>query len=283
MAPYFARLEQGMLAIAPERNDELILDIFQGQTWHLTNVSGAPVAGVAPFNAVPKEHEIEVSSSGLAMLWCVSAYAALTLDLVRSTQSQRWGETDVTSLFSKMMGFLNYATHLTTHDADWPETLYRPDATARGEPYESINRTFFGAASWILLHEVAHIHLQHEIDLLPPEMIQQEDDADEFAACWVFEKIGYGREREFRILVVGVAVAWLLLFEPIGGDPKHPPAVNRLMRISSFFEAEPESVALEVVSHLLKILFFPAVPAQRFESAQALFDWTVSLFRSPTT
>ena len=114
---------------------------------------------------------------------------------------------------------------------------------------------------------------------MPPEMIRQEDDADKFATRWVFEQVGSCREREFRILAVGVAVAWLLLFEPIGGDPNHPPAVNRMIYISSFFGAKADSVALEVVAHLVKILFFPAEPLPEFDSAQALFDWTVELFR----
>jgi len=279
MDPYFARLEQGLLAIAPERNDELVREIFKSSKWHLTAVKGAPVAGVAPFKAVPEDRDIEVSSSGLAMLWCISAYAALTLDLVKSAQGRYGGETNVGNLFSKMKGFVDYATELRTHDKEWPHVLYRPDPNATGEPFETIDRIFLGAASWILLHEIAHVHFQHETNLLPPEMIRQEDDADKFATRWVFEQVGSCREREFRILAIGVAVAWLLLFEPIGGDAKHPPAVNRMMHISSFFGAKADSIALEVVAHLVKILFFPAEPIPEFQGAQALFDWTIELFR----
>lgn len=279
MAPYFARLEGALHAIAPERNDELVREIFKSEIWHLTAVSGASVAGVAPFKAVPKDRDIQASSSGLAMLWCISAYAALTLDLVKSACGQHGGETNVGCLFSRMKGFLDYATCLRTHDEEWPHGLHQPDPDVKGEPFETINRIFLGAGSWILLHEIAHVHFQHETNLLPPEMIRQEDDADKFATRWVFEQVGSCREREFRILAVGVAVAWLLLFEPIGGDPNHPPAVNRMIYISSFFGAKADSVALEVVAHLVKILFFPAEPLPEFDSAQALFDWTVELFR----
>ncbi len=213
------------------------------------------------------------------MLWCISAHAALTLDLVKSAGGQHGGETNVGDLFSRTKGFLDYATCLRTHDKDWPHGLYQPDPDRKGEPFETIDRIFLGAVSWILLHEIAHVHFQHETNLLPLEMIRQEDDADKFATRWVFEKVGSCRQREFRILAVGVAVAWLLLFEPIGGDPKHPPAVNRMMHISSYFGAKTDSVALEIVAHLLKILFFPADPIPEFNSAQALFDWTVESFR----
>jgi Peptidase U49 len=279
MAPYLARLEHALLAIAPERNDELVREVFKGRKWHLTAVSGAPVAGIAPFKAVLTNMDIEVSSSGLAMLWCISASAGLALDVVKSANSQRGGEINVGAVFSKMQPFINHAMKLRTHDVQWPDDLQRRNPASRVEPFETIDRIVFGAASWILLHEVAHIHFQHESNLLPVEMIKQEDEADKFAARWVFEKVHSYREREFRILAVGVAVAWLLLFEPVGGDPKHPPAVNRMMHIASYFGAKSDSVALEVVAHLLKILFFPTKSLPDFASAQTLFDWTVELFR----
>jgi hypothetical protein len=68
MAPFFARIESGVLATAAERKDELIKDIFQGQRWYLTLVEGAVKAGVDPCKAIPVDREIEVSCSGLAML-----------------------------------------------------------------------------------------------------------------------------------------------------------------------------------------------------------------------
>jgi hypothetical protein len=269
-------------AIAPERSDELVREIFKGEKWHLRAVSGAPVAGVQPFEAVPEDRVIKVSSSGLAMLWCISAYAALTLDTVNSAGDQHGGETDVGNLFSRLKGYLDYAEYLGTHYKEWPQGLYQPNPDAKGEPFETIDRILLGAGSWILLHEIAYVYFQHKKNVLPRERIKQEDAADEFAASWVFEKVGSYREREFRILAVGVAVAWLLLFEPIGGDPNHPPAVNRMMHISSYFAVETDSVALEIVAHLVKILFFPAEPIPEFDSAQALFDWTVELFREPS-
>lgn len=283
MAPYFARLEKAVLSIAPEQNDELVRDIFTNQNWNLTLVKGDPVAGINPFNALPEDKDIEVSSSGLAMLWCVSAYAALTLDIIKSGVGSRDGETNVGDLISRMQKYIDYATTLRTNDVDWPDGLYRPDPLAEGHPFEIIDRIFFGAAGWILLHEIAHVHFKHEKHILPVEMISQEDDADKFATRWVFSQVGSCREREFRILAVGVAVSWLLLFEPIGGDSNHPPVVSRMMHISSFFEAKPDSVALEVFAHLIKILFFPADSIPQFDNSLALFDWTVELFRKTAT
>jgi hypothetical protein len=83
-----------------------------------------------------------------------------------------------------------------------------------------------------LLHEIAHVRLGHEPD--NGRSHKQEEEADEFAAKWVFKEVPTDREREFRILVVGVALAWLLLFAPVGGDTKHPPAYARVMHVASY-------------------------------------------------
>lgn len=140
-----------------------------------------------------------------------------------------------------------------------------------------INNVFLGAVAWILLHEVGHVHRQHQVE--SARSLKDEEEADDFAAKWVFEKVPDSRQREFRILAVGVALAWLLLFAPIGGDTKHPPAYARVMHVSSYFEAAEDSVALEVVAHLFKALFFPTEAPPTFETPGELFDWTVLQLR----
>jgi peptidase U49-like protein len=280
MSPYFRRIEQALLAVAPERNDELVSAIFKNKLWHLTATDGSPVAGFDPFKAYPTDKNIQVSYAGLAMLWCLAVYAALTLDVARAAHGLS-GQIDVSKIFGKAQRFLDYATVLRTHDKDWPPELYAPVQGKAGEPFETIDRIFFGAVSWMLLHEIAHVHFQHEEGLLPKKMIQQEDDADQFATCWIFDQVPSDEERELRILFVGVAIAWLLLFEPHGGDSNHPPAVVRMMHLASYFGARGDSAALEVLAHLLKVLFSPAVPAPEFKTSQELLDWTIELFRRP--
>jgi hypothetical protein len=240
---------------------------------------GAPKARRDPFKAIPGDREIEVSCSGLAMLWCMAAYGALTFDLVRDARHSGGGLVDVGPLFHGAEWMLTLAETLCKDDINWPTGRHRPNANQSGEPYETIDRLFYGAVSWILLHEIAHVHYRHRTDLLPPEMVQQEKDADKFATRWLFEGPPSPDNREFRILSVGVAVAWLLLFEPRGGDPKHPPIVSRLIDIYDRMNPDPQSVALEVFAHLLKILFFRGRNAPEFDDAVSLFEWTRDLFR----
>lgn len=51
MGPYFDRIEQALLAIAPERNDELVSAIFKRELWNLTAIKGSPVARVKSHQA----------------------------------------------------------------------------------------------------------------------------------------------------------------------------------------------------------------------------------------
>jgi hypothetical protein len=166
---------------------------------------------------------------------------------------------------------------------DWPDDLPVPDLSKTNDPWNRINNVFFGAVGWIILHEIGHVYKDHQ-SLVPPTIsIPQEYDADEFATRWVFENVTDDREREFRIMVVSIALAWLMLFEPIGGDAKHPPAHSRVREVTAYFGAAETSIALEVACHLFKILFFPACKGSQFDTAEGLLDWTLQKLREITT
>ena len=63
-----------------------------------------------------------------------------------------------------------------------------------------INNLFFGALSWLLLHEIAHVHRGDSVWILPAALrIGQEYRADAFATGWVLNEAGHGLQREFRV------------------------------------------------------------------------------------
>ncbi|WLA64940.1 phage exclusion protein Lit family protein [Bradyrhizobium diazoefficiens] len=275
MEPYFQLLGGNPLNIAPERATELMTDVFGGALWDLIAEKGAPPGGVQPFMADPDGKAITVSYSGLAMVWCMARFAILLRDVVKANRGAVEGPVDIGREMQTLRGYLEYAEALRQADLPWPNELMPPDIASVDQA--EINNIFFGAVAWILLHEVGHVHRQHEVE--SGRSLKQEEEADEFAAGWVFEKVPDGRQREFRILAVGVALAWLLLFAPVGGDAKHPPAYSRVMHVSSHFEAAEDSVALEIVAHLFKALFFPTMTPPTFGTPAELFDWTVNQLR----
>lgn len=275
MEPYFQLLGGNPLNIAPERAAELIADVFKGARWNLIAEKGAPPGGVQPFMADPVGKAIMVSYSGLAMVWCMARYAVLVLDIIKAARGVIEGPVDIGSEMRKLRGLLEYAETLRQADLPWPSGLTPPDIAASDQA--EINNVFFGAVAWILLHEVGHVYLQHQVE--SARSLKDEEEADDFAAKWVFERVSDSREREFRILVVGIALAWLLLFAPVGGDAKHPAAYSRVMHVSSYFEAAEDSVAIEVVAHLWKALFFPTEVSPTFKTPGELFDWTALQLR----
>lgn len=87
------------------------------------------------------------------------------------------------------------------------------------------------------------------------------------------------RQREFRILVAGITMTWLLMMEPPGGSSNHPPAHYRVRAMAEQFNASPDSPALEVVPHLLKATLFPRETPPPFTGSAELFEWTIGRLR----
>jgi hypothetical protein len=252
-------------------------DVFGGRLWDLIATKGSPAGGFQPFVAHPDKHAVTVSYSGLAMVWCIALYGVFLLDVVKANRETAGGPVNIGIGMAKLRGYLDYATELRQVDNPWPGHLMAPEVDSSLEVIQEINNVFFGAVAWILLHEAGHVHLGHEEE--SGRSHQQEDEADKFAAEWVFEKVPTDREREFRILVVGVALAWLMLFAPVGGDAKHPAAYYRVMHVSSYFNAAEDSVALEVVAHLVKALSFSSIMPPTFSTPAELFAWTEDRLR----
>ncbi|MCA1411700.1 hypothetical protein I6F30_11185 [Bradyrhizobium sp. NBAIM20] len=230
---------------------------------------GAPPGGVQPFLANPENRSIAVSYSGLAMVWCMAVFGVFLLDVVKANRGVVEGPVNIGREMQKLRGYLVYANKLRQVDIPWPDDLMPPDVNSSHEVIQEINNVILGAVAWILLHEV-DVHRQHEVE--SSRSLKDEEEADEFAAAWVFAKVPDDRQREFRILAVGVALAWLLLFAPVAGDAKHPAAYSRVMHVSSYFEPAVDSVALEVVAHLFKALFFPTEMPPTFTTPAELFD-----------
>ena len=89
--------------------------------------------------------------------------------------------------------YLDYARALFRENRNWPSDLPYPDPNAAFATTEGrVNNLFFGALSWILLHEVAHVHHQDEMLIPSAQRIAQEYRADDFATRWILDDAGQG-------------------------------------------------------------------------------------------
>lgn len=275
MEPLFQFAKRTPFNIAPERGPDLSNEIFTKARWQLTTMGGG-----ANFYAYPSETRVAATYAGLASMWCLS-YAAFHISDVAS-RSQRGSDKaaahiDIGEHWAKMQisEHLDYASSLFRGDREWPTNIQPPDINAKFDtPEGRVNNVFFGALSWVLLHEIGHVHLKHEKDIPVEQRLRQEFQADNYATRWILDEAGSGIEREFRVLVVCVALSWLFLNEKtLGPGSDHPAAIIRFQEATAIFEMGERSAGLENAAYVLKAIFDPMSNAPAFETPKQSFEW----------
>lgn len=243
--PLFRFAARTPLNIAPERGARLAGEIFGSGKWDLRASQTA-----ANFYAVPPDKAIYLSYAGLASLWCI-AYAAFHVADVASRLNRApkaAGQTEINIAQAcasrKIPENIAYAKALFLADQDWPDNLTPPHPSPDFDTLEGrVNNVFYGALSWILLHEIAHVHHGDGKLLLADLLVRQEYRADDFATRWVLEDAGAGLYREFRVLMIVVALTWLFLHEQtVGVGTDHPPAILRFREASALFQTGDRSL-----------------------------------------
>ena len=275
--PLFRKASRTPFNIAPERSEELAADIFGSGKWTLNTIRTK-----ANFYARPEDAAVDLSFAGMASLWCLARVAFHIIDI--GSQAQRAlkvpGQTviDIGQEYGtlKLPKYLEYAAALFKADYHWPAELVVPDADAALSSVEGrINNVFYGALSWIILHEIGHVHHGHLEHIPSAQRISQEHQADGFATSWILDSAGNGVSREFRVLMISVALTWLFLCErEMGQGTTHPPAIRRFRAASSQFEMGDRSAGLEYSAYLFKAVLDPATAAPIFDTASELFAWT---------
>ncbi len=271
--------------IAPEKAEALASEAFGTDDWELR-----PSRTEANFYAVVEDRAIYLSFAGLASLWCLTFVAYNVMD--HSSRAARQAELkaqqiDFGALWTKLnlSAYLDYARRLNRADEPWPADLAQPVADAASDSIEGrINNLFFGALSWLLLHEIAHVH-HGDSRLIPAALkIGQEYRADAFATGWVLDEAGHGIQREFRVLAITVALAWLFLHQQAKGTGyDHPAAILRFREAVFTFEVGERSAALENATYMLKALFDPETEMPTGMKAREAFAWICERIKAKFT
>jgi hypothetical protein len=174
--------------IAPERGQELAAEIFGSGKWELR-----PSRTAANFYALPSEKAIYLSYAGLASLWCLAYAAFHVMDIAsraqRAPKAPGQTEFDIGKELAsnQIAAHVAYAEALFRSDQNWPVTLSQPRTdVAFDSPEGRVNNVFFGALSWIILHEIAHVHHGDEKFIPADLLVRQEYRADDFARRLAF-------------------------------------------------------------------------------------------------
>lgn len=269
---YIPHIARAPYAIAPERADELNSMTSNSKPWELVFNPGH-----ANFFARPNKSEIEVTFAALLSLWAVARAALLIGN--ESMAATRSGRSTLNSqpgtAIAEANDLIRAANSLISDpQAAWPRHLAKPNPLAAGRSQDwYVNNLFLGATGWSLLHEVAHVHLKHQEITTDVLRKHQEHEADEWATKWVFEHVGRGLTRDFRVFATATGIVWVGLIDNIRrGSATHPHASDRFIRCSNFFGTNPISPGLELAAHITKVFFDPHAAAPSVDMPQEAFD-----------
>jgi hypothetical protein len=272
----FKMAQRTPLNIAPERGEELAAKIFGSGDWAIER-SDEP----ANFFAIPDDKAIYLTGAGQASLWCLAYVAFHVMDFASRSQRaldyDRHAHIDIGQYFAALhLGeCIAFARSLFHSDRPWPSNLETPTNAPPEDSIEwRINNVYLGALSWILLHEIGHVH-HGDQKFVPSGMrIRQEHMADGFATKWILDNAGEGLQREFRILMIAVALTWLFLNEAEKGKgTTHPAAILRFREAVAQFQAGDRSAGLENAAYLLKAVLDPGTVPPAYETPKEAFEW----------
>lgn len=269
--------------IAPERLGQLGALIAEPR-WRL-----AITDGEANFYAIIPDKEIALSSAGLAALWNIAFVAfriadASTRQRLEEQAQRKTGAAsrefhDLSSIAQAehWQDRLTYAARLFSVDCPWPAEIPLPPAQGKpGGEDSKVLDLFLGALGWVIFHEIGHVALNHEVVVPATQRVSQEHDADAFATEWVLGDAGHGLNREFRVMAVCTAMAFLLLSQKVKGTgATHPPSIQRIRRAMEEFGVGDRSVGLESGANFLKVMFDPATIPPGVDGPQELFAWVM--------
>lgn len=210
VAPLFEWIHHALVRVAPELESE-INEVLVGLTLELID---------APewiCSATIRTRTFRISTRVVEILWA-QAYAAFVLyDRVGSAMPV---EGDVVPLddpeVREALQIYSWAMDrmIDNGSAAWPGGLPAPSHTSLSTDvagaYDVARELALVATGFLLLHEVAHIHLKHTPNSASEWSIDEERDADAWAADWILVR-GHAPLDQLDKRAMGMAMAALVI------------------------------------------------------------------------
>jgi hypothetical protein len=223
--------------IAPERRLELLHEIFNGTPWNLC-------FRFSPTNfwVDPQTKDITVSFSSLLSIWATAHAALIICDEAAVAMRANITRLDTSpgSNMRQAIDLIEVAKALIRDPSVvWPTCLPFPNPNSVHQTvYDAINNLFLGAVGWIILHEVAHVILNHQVETSADLRRRHEHEADSWATEWIFKAVPDEKTRAFRIYATATALSWIGFVDDISRvSSTHPHASERFGRCLTLFSA----------------------------------------------
>jgi Peptidase U49 len=246
-------------AAAPEKAEQLYARVRNIKLEFLHEPR--PKAGSFKFSANPETRVIKISEGALELLWAAS-FAFTTLFQV-CRDSQRAGQDRVNAVdfpeLQKAFRLYGWALNKCHREAceAWPGEF--PSSQNVDLQTRLATELFLVAVGWILLHESAHILLDHKIDGPSDLKKREERDADRFASEWLLDRVTDRKLLQKRSLGIAIATLTLTALDLRAKrlDLKdHPRAVERLsVNLRNYLSDEDAELAHALAITVLQAHF----------------------------
>lgn len=131
-------------------------------------------------------------------------------------------------------------------ETEWPTGLPQPLANAPRESWEILaDELTLEAVGYLLLHELAHVYLKHDVSAKSVWSIEQEKEADSQAVEWIFRGVhnptnGHQIKRAISIATAFLMQCAVALFTKDWGGKSHPPRWQRMDQVIRQIATDPD-------------------------------------------
>jgi hypothetical protein len=217
-------------AVAPEKAE----DLFARVKHIKLNFVYEPYdhAGNFEFSASPRSRVINIHQGALELLWAASFAFPVLFQICRDLQQKGRDRMNANDFPELQQAFRLYGWALDKSCKGvckpWPREFPNPQ---NGDLQTRLaTELFLVAVGWILLHESAHILLNHADG--PADLLKREErEADAFATGWLLEGIKDTKMLQKRSLGIAIANLSLMALDLRAKRlelPEHPRSIERL-------------------------------------------------------
>lgn len=281
--PLFQYIAAAPFYVAPERVHAM-LSLNHAIAPLINFVEGDPMV---KFSVDVATGEIKVGCSALERIW---AHCLAYIHLWERAQRRSGRIVDVrgTADSERSFDLLKWAVEqeLKGSCGEYPAELGAPDLSSpHGSHNFAANELFLVCVGFVLHHEMGHVVLKHSPDVDDATSIQQEREADRYAADWLLGDLPSETDRRFikRSLGVCLAQACLASLEVYGVKTagRHPAGWDRLYSILSQYIIDGEHPAWWMACIILHLhaqnQSLPVELERQFEDPKEAADYLIDL------
>jgi hypothetical protein len=223
-------VSRAAFAVAPEKAEDLFARVRHIKLNFVYEPHNH--AGRFEFSASPRSSVINVHQGALELLWAASFAFPVLFQICRDSQQRGRDRMNAADFPELQQAFRLYGWALnkccTAVCEPWPREFPSPQNS--DSQTRLATELFLVAVGWILLHESAHILLNH-VDG-PADLLKREErEADAFATEWLLEGVNDPKMLQKRSLGITIANLSLMALDLRAKRldlPQHPRSVERL-------------------------------------------------------